>query len=109
MPKPMPRLPPVTSAARRWPFSLLLATCRLVSPCLLAKGRHVHPGALAPALETELGQLNPLGALAERPGEHAIRGDMAQERLPLHLEGVLVALLLGHLGPARQELHLLGH
>ncbi len=53
---------------------------------------NVHPGALAPALGTEFGQLYSLGRLEQIPFEVDISGIVAQEQLPLHLEGVVIGI-----------------
>src|SRR6476660_6757144 len=63
---------------------------------------NVEPLSLPPALEAELGELDALGAFEEVPAEGAFAGDVLEEKLPLHLEGVVVALV-GDFLPALEE------
>ena len=52
--------------------------------------RHLHPGPLLPRLQAQLGKLHALGALQKIPAEGRILGHVAEEQLPLGLEGVVV-------------------
>src|SRR5689334_3413208 len=51
---------------------------------------HVDPAPLLPARERRLDELHALGAFLERPSVRRVLGDVADERLPLQLEAVLV-------------------
>jgi len=63
---------------------------------------YVEPFLLLPALEAELNQLDALGGFEQVPAEGALAGDVLEEELPLHLEGVVVVLAAEFL-PALEE------
>src|SRR6266850_3401486 len=65
--------------------------------------RYVEPFLLAPALESQLGELDAFGAFEQSPAERAFAGDVLEEELPLHFEGVVVALV-GHFFPSLEKI-----
>src|SRR5215208_5900103 len=67
--------------------------------------RQVDPAAFLPARERRLDQLHALGAFLERPLVRRVLDHVADERLPLDLEAVLVDLAVGNLLPLVVEVH----
>src|SRR5690349_21853539 len=61
--------------------------------------RDIYPGALLPALDALLCQLNAFRAFEQAPAERLVLHHVAQEELPLALEGVVERVLLRHFLP----------
>src|SRR6266850_6298483 len=64
---------------------------------------NVEPFLLLPALESQLGELDAFGAFEQSPAERAFARDVLEEELPLHFEGVVVALV-GHFFPSLEKI-----
>src|ERR1035438_510803 len=66
----------------------------------LPQVRDLYPGALVPALDAFFGELHALGAFQQAPAPGLVLHHVAEEQLPLALEGVVEGVLFGDLLPA---------
>src|SRR5437868_3329098 len=73
------------------------------------QSRDVEPPSLGPALQTELRELDPFGALEQVPAEGRVVEQMANKQFPFDLERVVVNLVRGNLLPGVKKIDRLRH
>ena len=59
----------------------------------------IFPGPVLPRFQAGLGELHSLGSFSQVVRKSFVENDMADEQLPLNLEGVVKVRRVGHLLP----------
>src|SRR6266436_5448087 len=68
------------------------------------QSRDVEPPSLGPALQTQLRELDPFGALEQVPAEGRVVEQMANKHFPFDLERVVVNLVRWNLLPGVKKI-----